>query len=287
MNGNHDAVDDVIAAFSDHLAHGSPRPTLDHLGAQDRQLAEDLMRLMESARGIDPSASAPSLEALLAGTEFAAALAPAAPGQRPILDQVQDVLTGVDSRVEVHVDDDSGLVTMSYLDLVAHFHLVDDEAPSLPDDAIRKLFDADVDVDLIGIVATRAADLDVRVVSRYDVDRTITTSAHRPVTPTSPSVLPLALAARAILEHSAPEWGEFDLDRADLDTVDVTDLQTEIAARIVTAEAKRRYQGDKALAYRGFVGHEQRLVELVATGTRQGESVDLEAAVERLARQVA
>ncbi|HEU0131181.1 MAG TPA: hypothetical protein VFQ85_09355 [Mycobacteriales bacterium] len=286
MNGNHDAVDDVIAAFSDHLAHGSPRPTLDHLDAQDRQLAEDLMRLMESARGIDPSASAPSLEALLAGTEFAAALAPATPGQRPILDQVQDVLTGVDSRVEVHVDD-SGFVTMSYLDLVAHFHLVDDEAPSLPDDAIRKLFDADVDVDLLGIVATRAADLDVRVVSRYDVDRTISTSAHRPVTPTSPSVLPLALAARAILEHSAPEWGEFGLERAALDTVDIADLQTEIAARIVTEEAKRRYQGDKALAYRGCVGHEQRLVELVATGTRQGESVDLEAAVERLARQVA
>ena len=63
-------VDDVLAAFSDHLERGGPRPPLDHLDSHDRQLAENLMRLMETGRGIDPSASAPSLEELLAGTEF-------------------------------------------------------------------------------------------------------------------------------------------------------------------------------------------------------------------------
>jgi len=69
MSGH--AVDDVLEAFSDHLEHGAPRPSLDHLDSHNRQLAENLMRLMETGRGIDPSASAPSLEALLAGTEFA------------------------------------------------------------------------------------------------------------------------------------------------------------------------------------------------------------------------
>lgn len=70
------AVDDVLAAFSEHLEHGTPRPALDHLDPHDRRLAEDLMRLMETGRRIDPSASAPSLEALLADTLTPEALRP-------------------------------------------------------------------------------------------------------------------------------------------------------------------------------------------------------------------
>jgi hypothetical protein len=71
VSDHNDAVDDdVLAAFSDHLEHGTPRPPLDHLDSHDRQLAGNLMRLMETGRGIDPSVSTPSLEALLAGTEF-------------------------------------------------------------------------------------------------------------------------------------------------------------------------------------------------------------------------
>jgi hypothetical protein len=66
-----DALDDVLAAFSDHLDHGTPCPALDHLDPYDRHVIEDLMRLIETGRRIDPSLSAPSLEALLAGTEFA------------------------------------------------------------------------------------------------------------------------------------------------------------------------------------------------------------------------
>jgi hypothetical protein len=235
MNGNHDVVDAFLAAFSEHLEHATPRPTLDHLDADDRQHAEQLMRLMETGRRIDPSASAPSLEALLAGTEFADALAPAAPTQhRTVLHQVQDVLTDVDPRVEVHVDDNERFVAMSYLDLLVHFHPVDREDPWMPDDALRELFDADVDVDLVGLVATGTADLDVRVVSRYDVDNTIATSAHRPAA--SSGMLPLALAARAIIEQSAPEWGEFGFDRVALDPVDVADFERAIATRLVAEE---------------------------------------------------
>lgn len=83
MNGHNDAVDDVLAAFSDHLEHGFPRPALDSLNPHDRRVAEDLMRLMETSRGIDPSASAPSLEALLADTEFADSLPAAGPTPTP------------------------------------------------------------------------------------------------------------------------------------------------------------------------------------------------------------
>lgn len=285
MNGHTDAVDDVLAAFSDYLEHGTPRPKLDHLDLHRRQLAEDLMRLMETARRIDPSASAPSLEALLAGTEFAEALPPTAfTPEAPILHRVHALLTDVDPRAEVHVDDE-GFVTLGYLDLLARFHPLDTDNPWLPEDALRALFDADSYVDLVALVATQSSELLTRVVSRYDVDPTISTAANRPASP--PPLLPLVLACRAMLEHSAPEWGEFGFDRAGLDVVDIADLETRIATRLVADEAKRRYQGDKAVAYRGLVGHEDCLVWLITTATRPGNPVDLAAEVDRLARQVA
>ena len=286
MKGNSDAVDDVLAAFSDHLDHGAPRPPLDHLGPRDRQLAENLMRLMETGRRIDPSASAPSLEALLAGTEFADALPPAAPpAEAPVLHRMQDLLTEVDPRAEVHVDDE-GFLSFGYLDLLARFHPLDTDDPWLPQDALTALFDADCYVDLVALVAARTGELLTRVVSRYDVDPTISTAANRPASAV-PVILPLALACRAILEHSAPEWGVFGLDNAAPDVIDIAELETQIATQLVAEEAKRRYQGDKALAYRGLVGHEHRLVRLITTGTRRENQVDPAAEVDRVARQVA
>lgn len=98
MSCHSDAVDAVLAAFSDHVTKGTARPTLDHLDPHDRQVAADLMRLMETGRRIDPSASAPSLEVLLADTEFADSLPPAASSPAPpVLHQLRDVLTEVDA----------------------------------------------------------------------------------------------------------------------------------------------------------------------------------------------
>ncbi len=286
MNGNSDTVDAILAAFSDHLDQGTPRPEVDHLESHDRQIAEDLMRLMETGRGIDPSASAPSLEALLAGTEFADALQSVSPTpEAPVRHRVQDVLTDIDPRAEVYFDDE-GFVSFGYLDLLARFYPLDTDDPWLPEDALRPLFDADSYVDLVALVATQTSELLTRVVSRYDVDPTISTAANRPAPP-APAALPLALACRAIVEQSAPEWGEFDFDHAALDVVDFAGIETQIATRLVAEEAKRRYQGDKAAAYRGLVGHEHRIVELITTARRPGDPVDLAAEVDRLARQVA
>lgn len=286
MNSHSDAVDAVLAAFSDHLEHGIPRPALDHLDRHDQQVAEDLMRLMETGRRIDPSASAPSLEALLVGTEFADALAPTGPtSEAPVLHRIHNLLTEVDPRAEVRVDDE-GFVSFGYLDLLARFHPLETDDPWLPEDALHALFDADSYVDLVALVAVQTRELLTRVVSRYDVDPTISTAANRAPS-AAPPVLPLVLACRAILEDSAPEWGEFGLDRVALHLGDVVELETQIAIRMVAEEAKRRYQGDKAVAYRGLVGHEQQLVGLITTATRRGDSVDLATEVDRLARQVA
>jgi hypothetical protein len=245
------------------------------------------MRLMETGRRIDPSASAPSLEALLAGTEFADALPAAAPMPAPpVLHQLRDVLTEVDPRAEV-VAEPEGFVSFAYLDLLARFHLVDGNEPTLAHHAVKVLFDADVDVDLIGLVAAETPEMLTRVVSRYDVDTTVSTAADRPVAPQP--ALPAVLAARRIMEHSAPEWGGFGLDGGSVDdVVDVASLATHLTTKLVAEEAKRRYQGDKALAHRSLVGHEHRLAELVAAASLPREvPFDLAAEVDRIARQVA
>lgn len=65
-----DPVEAVIAAYLEHLEHGGPEPSLDHLGADDRRRAEQMIELMLEGRGIDVYRSRPSLDALLAGTEF-------------------------------------------------------------------------------------------------------------------------------------------------------------------------------------------------------------------------
>ncbi len=65
-----DPVEAVITAYLDHLEHGTPAPSLDHLGDGDRQRALELIDLMREGRGIDVYRSRPSLDALLAGTEF-------------------------------------------------------------------------------------------------------------------------------------------------------------------------------------------------------------------------
>ena len=69
-----DPVEAVIAAYLDHLEHGAPEPSLDHLGDDDRLRAIDLMDLMRDGRGIDVYRSRPSLDALLSGKNEAAAL---------------------------------------------------------------------------------------------------------------------------------------------------------------------------------------------------------------------
>jgi hypothetical protein len=65
-----DRIDAVIAAFLDHLEHGSPEPLLDHLTEEERAEAADLIDLIRDARGVDFYRSRPSLDAVLAGTEF-------------------------------------------------------------------------------------------------------------------------------------------------------------------------------------------------------------------------
>ena len=71
MGNYDDPVDVVMLAFLDYLDGTAPRPALDHLSDEDRRRAETLMNSLKAGRGIDPHASRPSIEALLAGTRLA------------------------------------------------------------------------------------------------------------------------------------------------------------------------------------------------------------------------
>jgi hypothetical protein len=89
-----DPVEAVIEAFLDHLESDTPAPTLDHLSAEDRARAEELMALMREGRGIDVYQSRPSLNTLLAGTEFEGWLDP--PQTEGLsLDAIRDDVTAV------------------------------------------------------------------------------------------------------------------------------------------------------------------------------------------------
>lgn len=72
----HDPVDEVIQAYLDHLEKGAPKPSLDHLTPEQRQLAEDLINSLHAGRGINPYQSRPSFRALLAESEFASTATP-------------------------------------------------------------------------------------------------------------------------------------------------------------------------------------------------------------------
>ncbi len=65
-----DPIEAVIAAYLDHLENGGPVPSFDDLTEEDRRTAQELIDLMREGRGIDVYRSRPSLDSLLAGTEF-------------------------------------------------------------------------------------------------------------------------------------------------------------------------------------------------------------------------
>jgi hypothetical protein len=74
MTESDDRVDAVVEAFLQHLEGLSEAPALDDLDADERARAEALIGSLEAGRGIDPYASRPSLEQLLAGTPLETAL---------------------------------------------------------------------------------------------------------------------------------------------------------------------------------------------------------------------
>ena len=290
-----DPVNTVMLAFLDYLEDAAPRPVLDHLTDEDRRRAEALMDSLIAGRGIDPHASRPSIEALLVGTQLAGllpAVNPATVGAAD-LTTVREVLDCLDGRARVDIDSngsDEATVVYSYLDLRARFLLVQADTPVVTNEVrtlVERVFDDDPHTSRVGVVAARSDDLATQVLSADEVGHTITTPRGEPHTRWDPP-LPLALAARRMLEQSAPEWDSFDFNQALNDPLDVTSVAAEIAGRIIGREAARSYRGDKARAYRALVGRERVFADLVAKVSAPGtEAVDLDLETTQIARAAA
>jgi hypothetical protein len=67
-----DPIDEVLHAYLDHVEKGTPEPSLDHLGPEDRQLVADIIDSMNAGRGINPYRSRPSYSTLAASTQAGA-----------------------------------------------------------------------------------------------------------------------------------------------------------------------------------------------------------------------
>jgi hypothetical protein len=294
MSNNNDPVDAAVLAFVAYLEGDARRLALDHLTDEDRRLAEALMESLVAGRGIDPHASRPSLETLLAGTQVAELL-PAM--NSAIVDAAdpttaQQVLRDADRRAHVDIDfgsPDRATVVYSYLDFRARFLLVQATEPTVTEevvDLVRALFDYDPDTVRVGVVAARNRELETRVLSADEVGHTITTPHGEPHTRLEPP-LPLALAARRILEQNAPEWGSFGFDQSS-DPIDVTSVATEAAERAIEREAARPYKAEKARAYRALVGRQSLFAALAARVFAPGtDSLDLNVETERITQAAA
>ncbi len=294
MSKKTDPVDDVMLAFLDYLEGAAERPTLDHLTEQDRERAQRLMNSLQAGRGIDPHASRPSVEALLAGAGLTTLLDPANNVTAGAVDltTVRDVLSAIDERAQVDIESHGvhgGMVVYTYLDLRARFLLIDTDTPAASSDIralVETLFDADPDTVRVGLVA-RNDELVTQLLSADDLGATITTPLGQRHTHWQ-SPLPLALAVRRMLEHSAPEWDQFDFDQTLSDPLDITAIAAAAARGVIERQAARAYRGDKARAYRALVGHEAVFAELIARVSSRGSAViDLDAEITRIVREAA
>jgi hypothetical protein len=283
---DHDPVDAVVLAFLDYREGRGPRPLLADLSAADRRRAEELMSGLATARGIDPRATRPSVEALLADTPLAGLLTDVPAALTPELAAVVRVLEGVDPRAFVDVE--AGTVTYSYLDLRARFLLIPARTAAVTN-AVRAqvaaVFAADPDTSRVGVVAGRGEDLMTQMLAPDDLGA-ITTPRGEPHTRWE-APLPLALAARRMLEQSAPEWPAFDFDHARAEPLDVPSLAAEIARRVIERESGRSYRGDKRRAYQALAGSEGAFADLVAAVSTRGSTVDLDAETAHLWREAA
>jgi hypothetical protein len=294
MRAQDDPVDAVILAFLDHLEGSAPRPALDHLTAADRRRAADLMHGLEVARGIDPHAVRPPVETLLADTPLAGLVSALDPWQVPrgAVAVVERALRAVDKRVRVELDERGPIlatVMLSYLDLRARFVLLAADSPSITTNVravVGSLFRRDPDTSRVGVVAMGSDELTTQVLAAEDLGDTVTTPRGERHQRWDPP-LPLGLAARRMLEQSAPEWPAFDFDQADRQALDLPAMAAQIAHQIIERESGRAYRGDKRRAYQALVGREQVFADLVARVSAGSRRLDLTAETSRISQAAA
>lgn len=292
--GGDNQVEQVVQAYLDYLEGLGPEPLLEELNSGERNQATALINSLRAGRGIDPYASRPPLEALLAGTEFEGALTTRGT-MRELVDVVTvcDVLTASAPKAEAAIDiagDGTETVIFDYLDLRARFVLVPGGVAVLTDQAralAQRLLDQDPFTSYVGLVSSEDPELTTQLLTATDLGPTVTTPRGNTQAGWLP-MLPLEWAAQQVLERGAPEWEPFEFEPGAVAALDVSAIAIEIARQVIEREASRSYRGDKSLAYKSLAGQEGEFSELVDQVAAHGATaVDLEAETARMSRDAA
>ena len=249
MTESDDRVDAVVEAFMDHLEGLSEAPALDDLGADERARAEALMGSLEAGRGIDPYASRPSLEQLLAGTPLETALDASRFNADDTRGRIREQLTlYAPFHVDIWPDDaasaigiDSDFVALVSAQRLRIQVLTDVDGPfalaSLDPAAVAgPLFGAFPDT--AGVIVVYPDDgLSSVAIDPFDTEHCIETPAGTVAPPaTHRPVMPLVDTVRAYLDEIAPA-----LDTtAALDALPAAEVDTAGIARAAATRAVQR-----------------------------------------------
>jgi hypothetical protein len=220
MTESDDRVDAVVEAFMDHLDGLSEAPALDDLESDERARAEALISSLGAGRGIDPYASRPPLEQLLAGTPLETALDASRLTAEPggdLLGRIREQLTlYAPFHVEIWPDDAAAAIgaDSDFVALVSAQRLriqvrADVDEPSQlaaldPAAVAGPLYGAFPDT--AGVIVVYPDDeLSSVAIDPFDIEHCIGTPAGTIVRPvTHRPVMPLVDTVRAYLDEIAP-----------------------------------------------------------------------------------
>ena len=250
MTDHDDPLDAVISGFLDHLEGEGELPSLDHLTPGERVRAVELIASLKAGRGIDPYASRPSIEELLADTPYEEALGAASSRElaagldeqivaqlahlsaRVFADRAATGIPGVRSdcvvlvqgvrlRVQVH-EELSGPAQLASLDVSEAAGPIYGRFP-----------------DTAGVVLLYPdGDLSSVIVDPFDLEYCIETPSGTVGSPgTRRVVMPLRDAVQSYLEEVAPTLDVLPGPSAPPDPFDLAVLAQQVAAAAVRAVA--------------------------------------------------
>ena len=267
-----DRVDALVDAFLDFLEGRGDEPTFDNLSPDERQQAEELIRSMRMGRGLDPYSSPPSLQSLLVGTPFEAALQQLQPASDELLETIRNELDSSPSgATTVAIDIDarrlglrsdfvirvngqrlrvvvlSGTMPLMSDSAVASAHAL---FGAFPDTAGVLLIHADAELSSIAIDPFEATSC--IVVPSGDLEPP---GARRPV-------LPLADSVRLYLEYLAPDLSDIaePFDRCELDAKELAHDVAQECIRAIAHDGARARTSAKKTAWSRF---DSRHIELL------------------------
>lgn len=286
----HDPVDEVIQAYLDYLEKGAPEPSLDHLTADQRQLAEDLINSLRAGRGINPYQSRPSFRALVAGTEFETALAPPVNVGLTVDTIRTDVVSSLGSASDPIVDgaaQNEGIrsdAVIRYGTLRIRVQFRDDIATPAglalldPRAAAGPVFGRFPETPAI-VLVIGDEELSSVAIDPFDTEEFIgTPDGHQYPPRITRPVLPLFDALRRLIDELAPDLtvDDFDSDHPSIELAEIINAECAAACAAVINEGKKARTDAKKETWPVFDEHTllTALTEAAAAGNLTQADLD-------------